>query len=149
MWGAIFPSYLTPLKFLQNRAFKLLSGASRFLSAQSLYTQHNILRINNLLSQETAKFMYKFIHKQLSVQFDNYFDSVLAINKRSKRASPKKNQLHIPRCRVNRLQISIKYSGVKVWNDIPYEIKITTVIFQLPKEYIKKHLILQVKATFL
>ena len=25
--------------------------------------------------------MYKFIHKQLPVQFDNYFNSLLAINK--------------------------------------------------------------------
>ena len=78
---------------MQNIAIKLVSGATQFQGAHLLYKDHNILNLNSLLSQETAKFMYKFIHKQLTVQFDNYFNSVLAINKRSTRASQKKNQL--------------------------------------------------------
>ena len=106
-----------------TRAIKLLSGATRFQSAHLLYKDHNTLSLNSLLSQETAKFMYKFIYKQLPVQFDNWFDSVLAINKRSTRASQKKNQLYIPRFRTNRLQISIRYRGVDVRNHIPNENK--------------------------
>ena len=51
VWVAAYPSYLTPLKSLQNRAIKLLSGAARFQSAQLLYKDHNILRLNSLLSQ--------------------------------------------------------------------------------------------------
>ena len=34
VWGATYPSYLTPLKSLQNKAIKLLSGATRFQSAR-------------------------------------------------------------------------------------------------------------------
>ena len=47
VWGATFPSYLIPLKSLQNRVIKLLFGASRFQSAtvHPLYTQHNILSV--------------------------------------------------------------------------------------------------------
>ena len=88
--------------------------------------------------------MYKFIHKQLPVQFDNYFASVLAINKRSTRDSQKKNQLYIPRLRTNRLQRSIKYRGVKVWNDIPTEIKNNSGNFSTFKKIDKKHVISQV-----
>ena len=51
------------------------------------------------------------------------FDNVHAIHKRSSRTSQMKNQLYIPRFRTNRLQRSIKCRGVKVWNDIPNEIK--------------------------
>ena len=123
MWEATYNSYLTLLKFLQNRAINLLSGATRFQREHLLYKDHNIHNLNTLLNQETAKFMYKFIHNQLPVQFDNYFNSVLTINKRSTRASQKKNQLYIPRFSTNRLQRSIKDRGVKVWNDIPNEIK--------------------------
>ena len=144
VWGATFPSYLTPLKSLQNRAIKLLSGASRFHSAQPLYKENNTLSLNNLLSQETAKFMYKFIHKQLPVQFDNYFDDVHAIHKRSTRTSQMKNQLYIPRFRTNRLQRSIKYREVKVWNDIPKEIKHNKCNFSAFKRINKKYLISQV-----
>ena len=102
VWGATYPSYQTPLKSLQNRAIKSLSGATRFLVAHLLCKDHNILSLNSLLSQETAKFMYKFIHKQLPVQLDNYFSSVLAINKRSTRGSQKKNKLYIPGFSTNR-----------------------------------------------
>ena len=129
---------------MQNRAIKLLSGATRFQSAHLLYKDHNILNLNSLLSQETAKYMYKFIYKQLPVQFDNYFNSVMAINKRSTRASQKKNQLYIPRFRTNRLQRSIKYRGVKVWNDIPNEIKNYNGNLSTFKKIHKKHLISQV-----
>ena len=99
--------------------------------------QHNILSVNNLLSQETVKFMYKIIHKQLPVQFDNYFDSVLTIKKRSTRASPKKNQLYIPRFRTNRLQRSTKHRGVRYGTIYRTKLEIATVIFQLSNEYIK------------
>ena len=111
--GATYPSYLTPLKSLQNRAIKLLSEATRFQSAHLLYKDHNTLSLNSLLIQETAKFTNKFIHKQLPVQFDNYFNRFLEINKRSTRASQKKNQLCILRFRTSRLQRSIKYRGVQ------------------------------------
>ena len=143
VWGATYSSYLTPLKSLQNRAIKLLSGATRFQSAHLLYKDHNILNLNSL-SQETAKFMYKFINKQLPVQFDNYFNSVVAINKRSTRALQKKIQLYIPRFRTNRLQRSIKYREVKVWNDISNEIKNNNGNLSTFKKIHKKHLISQV-----
>ena len=87
--------------------------------------------------------MYKFIHKQLPAQFDNYFNSAMAINKRSTRASQKKNQLYIPRFRTNRLQRSIKYRGVKVWNDIPNKIKNNGNLSTFKKIH-KKHLVSQV-----
>ena len=109
-------------------------------SAHLLYKDHNILSLNSLLSQETDK----FIHMQLPVQFDNYFDSVLAINERSMRASQKENQLYIPRFRTNRLQRSIKYRGVKVWNDVPNKIKNNNGNFSTFKKIHKKHLISQV-----
>ena len=85
--------------------------------------------------------MYKFIGKQLPVQFDNYFDNVHAIHKRSTRTSQMKNQLYIPRFRTNRLQRSIKYRGVKVWNDIPNEIKNNKCNFSAFKRINKKYLI--------
>ena len=59
-------------------------------------------------------------------------------------SSQKKNQLYIPRFRTNRLQRSVKYRGVKVWNDIPNEIKNNNSNFSNLKKIHKKHLISQV-----
>ena len=87
------------------------------------------------IRQETAKFMYKFIHKQLSLQFYNYFDRVVAINKRSMRASQKKNRHYISRFHANRSQRSIKYrgEGLKYGTIYLMKFKATTLIFQLLK----------------
>ena len=124
--------------------FLLVSNRYKQTLGKPWFLLDPFLAVSCLLRQETAKFMYKFIHKQLPVPFENYFNSVLAINKRSTRASQRKNQLYIPRFRTNRLQRSIKYRGVKVWNDIPNEIKNNNDIYQLSKKIHKKHLISQV-----
>ena len=47
VWGATYPSYLTLLKSLQNRAIKLLSGATRFQSAHLLHKDHSIFDLNS------------------------------------------------------------------------------------------------------
>ena len=52
-------------------------------------------------------------------------------------------QLCIPQFRTNRLQRPTKYRGVKVWNDIPYEIKNNKSNFSTFKRIHKKYLILR------
>ena len=70
--------------------------------------------------------------------------TVLAINKRSTKASQKKkkNQFYILRFRTNIFQRSIKYTGAKVWNDMPNEMK--NNYFSTFKRIYKKQLILLV-----
>ena len=115
---------------MQNRAIKLLSGATRFQSAHLLYKDHNILNLNSLVSQETAKFMHKFIHKQLPVQFDDYLNSVLAINKR----------------KIDFIFLDSAHTDYKDPSNIDElknrtiyltKLRITTVIYQLSKKFTK------------
>ena len=145
MWGATYPSYLTPLKSLQNRAIKLLSGATRFQSAHLLYKDYNILNLNSLLSQETAKFMYKFIHKQLPVQFDNYFNSVLAINE----SFTKEEVRELHKKKINFIFLDSAQTDYKDPSNIEElkygtiyltKLRITTVIYQLSKNSTKSTL---------
>ena len=52
--------------------------------------------------------------------------------------STENNLLYLPRYRSNRLQKSIKYRGVKVWNEIPSNFKYFSTYSSFVKHY-KKH----------
>ena len=57
--------------------FLLVSNRYKQTLGKPWFLLDPFLAVSSLLRQETAKFMYKFIHKQLPVSFENYFNSVL------------------------------------------------------------------------
>ena len=67
--------------------------------------------------------MNSFDKNALPPLFGNYFRKIKQVHNRSTRSSDK-NLLYLPRYRSNRLQRSVKFRGVKVWNDIPFELKL-------------------------
>ena len=66
--------------------------------------------------------MYQFSHNQLRSRYSNYFTYSSDSHSYSTRNSSK-NNLHLPRFSSARTQKSLKYIGVKLWNNIPYRIK--------------------------
>ena len=70
------------------------------------------------------------MHNTLPQSFSNFF-TLTRVNTRTTRSSSNPNNLYIPFYKSNRIQRSIKYQGVKVWNSIPVEIQ------NLPKSRFK------------
>ena len=67
--------------------------------------------------------MHQIIHKKSPNNFESYFTyspNILAYSTRQKSA----NHLFLPRFHISRTQRPIKYLGSKIWNSIPYDIKI-------------------------
>ena len=62
--------------------------------------------------------MFNFDRYKLPNSFTKYFKKVSQIHLRLTSSSDN-NMLYLPRYRTNRLQRSLKYRGVKVWNDVP------------------------------
>ena len=122
IWSATSKSYLDPLKKLQNRAIRIITNADRFENGSLLFRNLKILRLDDLIKLETAKFMNSFDNNALPPHFGNYFRKIKQVDNRSTRSSDG-NLLYLPRYRSNRLQRPIKFRGVKVWNDIPSELK--------------------------
>ena len=71
------------------------------------------------------------MHNTLPQSFSNFFAKVGQVNTRTTRSSSNPINLYIPCYKSNRIQRSIKYQGVKVWNSIPVEIQ------NLPKSRFK------------
>ena len=60
------------------------------------------------------------------------FTETHKITNRSTRSSKNLNNLYIPKYRTNKLQSSLKYEGVKIWNDLP--LKFTKNVIQTKVE---------------
>ena len=122
-WGSTFPSYIEKLNILQNKAVKLIGGGNYLDRATPYYSKLNILKLPDLYKLEIAKFVHRFMHNTLPQSFSNFFAKVGQVNTRTTRSSSNPNNLYIPCYKSNRIQRSIKYQGVKVWNSIPVEIQ--------------------------
>ena len=123
VWGSTHSTYLQKLQNLQNRALKVVCNVPFLTSTKPLYKKLNILTIYDTFKHEVAKFVYN-CNKTLNPNpFLNYFKKKHQVSIRHTRQSKDKDNLYIPKYRSNRLQRSIKYQGVKIWNNIPSEIK--------------------------
>ena len=119
-------SYLTKLSTLQNKAVKIVGGGKIFDRATPFYTKLNISKLQDLYTIEIAKLTYNFIHQPnlLPKVLSDIFIKATSVSQRQIRSSIAHiNLLYIPRYRSNKLQRSLKYQGVKVWNSIPPEIR--------------------------
>ena len=108
-----------------------------------LLTLKNLAYLNypDLYDLETAKFVHLHFLKKLPPQLSNMFVKTSKISTRLTRSTCPSNNLslYIPRFQTARLQRSIKYKGVKVWNAIPSNIQTETP--RLFKSKLKKHIL--------
>ena len=61
-WGNTFPSYLTKLSKLQNKAIRIVTGKNWNDSANPLYQKLNILPLVSLLNLDISKFVINTIN---------------------------------------------------------------------------------------
>ena len=87
-----------------------------------LFKKHGILTLDNLFTYEMAALMFKYRSNNVPYNLSQYFRLTSDIHKLKTR-SCSSDTYYLPRFKTNKLQHSIKFTGVKVWNKIPHEIK--------------------------
>ena len=118
--GNIHHSYQLKLMRLQNKALRIVTCSGWTDSAFPLFKKTNVLTIPLLFQYETAKLMHRHSSKNLPVNLTNYF--TLSKNIHSIRSTTNEN-LQTPLFRLQRTQKSIKFTGAKIWNFIPSNIR--------------------------
>ena len=122
VWGSTFKSYFKPLQVLQNKAMRAIDNLNWKERVTPVYRKYKILKLNDIHKLEIAKFMYKFSKKSLPFTFNNYYKNIKICHDHDTRQSAQKDYfltLH----KTSRLQRSIKFLGIKVWNSIPTSIR--------------------------
>ena len=112
-WGNTYPTYLSKLNTLQNKALRIVTKSGWYQNVLPLYQKFNLLNLQNLLKFETAKFIHNQINQRLSPNFNNYFTLAKFSHSRQTRTTVSLN-LIIPLYKTKRTQQSMKYSVAKI-----------------------------------
>ena len=122
VWGNAYPTYLSKLITLQNKALHIVTKSGWYQNVLPLYQKFNLMNLQNLHKFETAKFIHNQINQRVFPNFNNYFTLAKFSHSRQTRTTASLN-LIIPLYKTIRTQQSIKYSGAKIWNSIPNNTK--------------------------
>ena len=119
-WGTARTTALQKLKCLQNKVVRYITHASRTTNITNEYENLNILKVDELYTFEVGKFMYKSFSLALPPSFGEYFMNIGHQHYTRAKANA---EFILPRPRTDLGKQSIKYMGVKIWNEIPTNIR--------------------------
>ena len=123
IWTSTFSTHLNSICILQNKAVKLLAGIHWRHSSSSGYKPLSILKLDDMIKLQSALFAHRHFNKKLPTNLQNYFTNVKTCHSIATRRQACGLNYYIPRYRFSKLQRSIKYKGVKIWNSTPLEIR--------------------------
>ena len=123
VWGLTYPILIDSIFVLQKEALKIITFKDLSSSSAPLFDSLCVLRLNDIFKLQTSSFVYECIHNLAPVYFSNYFTSIESIHNIGTCQSSK-GDLYVVRCNTTQYGLrSIHYSGVRLWNSIPNEIK--------------------------
>ena len=132
VWGSMFPTYLLELASIQNKVVKLIGRGHALESSTHFYAKLKILKLFDLYKFETAKLVHDYMNRKLPPSFSGYFNKSCDVSNCSTRTLDNLYNLYKPLFHNNRMQRSIKYQGVKIWNFLPQSIqKLPKISFKI------------------
>jgi len=117
-------NYLHKLQVLQNKCLRILDEWKVKQKLALLFLKYNIISINQLIKFEIAKLIFSYRNSNLPQTFDLYFKYINEISPYSTRKLEKK--FYLPIYKTTQAQKSIKFIGVKIWNEIPNQTRALT-----------------------
>jgi hypothetical protein len=132
IWGGTGSNNLNKLLILQKRACKTIFGL-HYIGFEDAMNKINSLTIHQRILIQKAKFMYK-VHNKLVPEYiqDMYeYREPVGINVRNISAI----DFTIPRPRIELFKEGMSYSGSRIWNSIPVNIRLNKTIKQFTQNF--------------
>ena len=123
-WGSISETEIKPIQILQNKVLRIINKSTwkDRVTINALHKSLNILKIADIYNFELSKFMYLYHTQSLPEIFDPYFLPIEQAHHYNTRSKSNQNY-YLNSVRKNSGKKSIKFLGVKMWNQIPPTIK--------------------------
>ena len=123
-WGNTAAKYIDRIQMEQNSIVKIITKLPFIKTKISpLYDKVNLLRLDDIYKLEVLKFMFSFKKKILPNCFKDYFTIPSEIHEYPTRFACDDNWAVNFHCTKSTSQRSIKFTGCKLWNDLPSEFK--------------------------
>ena len=120
IWGSTKQSNIQVLVRLQRRACRIILG-EQYTTLNEALDKINSLNIKHRISLQKAKFMYRVSQNAVPSYIQTMFN--YNIRRPDHLRSSNKTDFLIPKPNTELFKGSMSYSGVKVWNNIPNDIR--------------------------
>ena len=130
IWCNTYPTHLLPLLITQKKIIRIITNSGYFEHTQPLFKNMNMLKLLDLNKLQIAIFMYKSF---------NTCNIPSLLPQRNYPTRTREN-LRIPQHTLTIFQHSIAYSGPRIWNNVPENIKSLPTIHAFKNQY-KKHIL--------
>lgn len=122
VWGNTYTTTLKPIVILQKKAVRIITFSKRDAHSSPLFSQLGLIKFMDLVSIQTALFMFQYHHTLLPKAFDNFFLSISSKHNYNTRLASK-STYYINRVRTNYGKFNLHFSGPSIWNNLDEELK--------------------------
>ena len=123
IYGATYDIHIQPLVLLQKKAIRIISGAGILDHSTPLFYKNKILKIGDLYKHSVACYVFK------NPGILDRFQQSHSYNTRYR------NVLVPPRERLRSTEQSVIYNAVKIWNEVPENIKLSLSLQSFKYKY--------------
>ena len=143
MWGLTYPTLLNPVFILQKKAVKAMTFSDIITASLPLFNKLQLLGLSYISNLQLAYFVFEYVNGLSPQFFENYFTIIGSKHDIRTRQSTRGN-LFLERQHTIQYGIrSVQYSGAKLWNSIPSEIRFSSTVKQfrtkLKRYYLKSY----------
>ena len=122
-WGRASETTLHPLKVIQKRNIRIITGSKSRTHAEPLFHQLQCLKLNDIYKLEMAKIMYRINNNNIiSSTKANDFQLISQCHDHGTQLRNNRNYC-LPRVRTKLGQNMTIFSGTKIWNGINKQLK--------------------------
>ena len=122
VWDTIGETQMANLQKLQNRAARIITGASYLKRSCDLLAELGWLNLEVMRQRQKAILMFKVLNGLTPPPYlSEMFTHKTSFHNYGLRSS--KMNLELPKCRTNYYKNSFAFSGAKLWNDLPPSVK--------------------------
>ena len=119
VWDSLGTNLAEKLQKLQNRAARVVSGLSLEEPSQNILDLLGWDKLHIRRTKQKAKLMFKTTKKMVP----SYLHSIFSTSKTQYKTRDSENKLALPKPRTNYLKNSLAYSGAKLWNSLPSDLR--------------------------
>ena len=132
LWANSHVTNIRKLQLLQKKAIRIITSSHYIAHTDPLFSITQLLKLDDMCTYELGIFMHKVTHFQLPHHMSSMFLRTENIHKHKLR---NQNAYYIQQIRTNTRKSTINFSGPKIWNTLPANLRQLVSIHQFKKKF--------------
>ena len=136
IWGNVNLELMDSIVKFQKRAARCILDKDFDTPSAEMFAELKWMKFPERVQYQKAIMMYKIFHNQAPEYLQGLFQHTTDIHQKALR-SASDNLLYVPKPNIEQFRNSLSYSGSKIWNSIPENIKQCDTVALFKKKYIQ------------